>query len=172
VSGKAKPLFHEEQRFSQPRLRILTAIPPIAMLLLVIWQVVLGHPFGNAPLSNGSVVGWTIFIAIVYVRLNTVKLVTDVLPGELVIAMRGLWRSYHIALKGVQSVKVVSFDPVDDWGGYGRRSTSRGRAYIAGGNRGVELEFSIGGVVVIGSDRPEELERCIVAQLSRVGSPS
>jgi hypothetical protein len=165
MGAKPASLFHEEQRFRQTRLRILTAIPPVAMLLLAIWQVGLGHPWGKQPMSNASVIGWTIFLVLLYVRLNTVKLVTEVRPGELTIKLLG--RRYTIALRGVKSVRIVSFDAVHDWGGYGRRSISRGRAYIAGGNQGVELEFTIGGVVLIGSQRPDELARSLERQLAK-----
>src|SRR5579872_2204889 len=155
----AEPLFHEEQKFRQPRLRFLTAIPPVAMTLLIIWQVVLGHPWGKQPMSNASLIGWTIFLWIIYIRLMTIKLVTEVFPGEVRVAMRGLWRSARISLSSVKSVKAVTFDPVADWGGYGIRQTKRGRAYIAGGNQGVELEMADGTVVLIGSHRASDLAR-------------
>jgi hypothetical protein len=161
MGGQIKPLFHEEQSLRQPRLLILTAIPPVAMLLLAIWQVGLGHPWGKQPMSNASVVGWTIFLWLIYFRLITVKLITDVLPGELSVALRGLWRSDRISLAAVESVHAVTYDPVRDWGGYGVRSTSRGKAYIAGGNQAVELELKKGGVVLVGSQRPDELVRAL-----------
>jgi hypothetical protein len=143
------------------RLRILLAIPPVLMLGLVLWQVVLGHPWGRQPMSNASIVGWTVFLWLVYFRLVTVRLVTDVRPGEVSVAMRGLWRERRIPLGEIKSAKTVTYDPVRDWGGYGIRTTPRGKAYIAGGNRGIRLELIKGGVILIGSERPEQLERAI-----------
>jgi len=167
MGGQTKPLFHEEQSLRQPRLLILTAIPPVAMLLLAIWQVGLGHPWGKQPMSNAGIVGWAIFLWLIYFRLISVKLVTDVLPNELSVAMRGLWRSYRISLLAVQSVRVVTFDPIKEWGGYGVRSTTRGKAFIARGNQAVELELKKGGVVLVGSQRPDELTRCLDQQVSK-----
>jgi hypothetical protein len=135
------PSFYEEQPFRQVRLRILTAIPPVVMTLLAIWQVGFGHRWGKQPMSNAGVIGWAIFLWVVYLRLITVKLVTELKPGELRVAMRGLWRSYSVALSKVKSAQAVTFDAVRDWGGYGIRSTRRGTAYIAGGGEGVELEM-------------------------------
>jgi hypothetical protein len=162
MSREAKPLFYEEQPFRQLRLRILTAIPPVLMTLLSIWQVGVGHHWGSESMSNSSVIGWSIFLWIVYLRLITVKLVTEVRPGELRILMRGLWRSYRIPLSRVKSAAAVTFDAARDWGGYGIRSTSRGTAYLADGSEGVELEMASGGVLVIGSHRSAELARAIV----------
>ncbi len=165
-----EPLFHEEQSLRQLRLLILTAIPPLVILLLAIWQVGLGHPWGKHPMTNTSMIGWTIFLWLIYLRLITVKLVTDVRPGEISLAMRGLWRSYGVSLAAVKSARSVTFDPGRDWGGYGVRSSSRGRAFIAGGTTGVELELSKGGIVLVSSQRPDELARSITEQLSRPSS--
>ena len=164
----SRPVFHEEQRFHLKRQRILLAIPPVGMTLLVVWQVILGHPWGKQPLSNGSVIGWTIFLWLVYLRLVTVRLVTEVRPRELAVAMRGLWRERRIPLGEIKSAKAVTYDPERDYGGYGIRTTKRGKAYIAGGNRGVRLELAKGGTVLIGSERAEELISAIEPHATKV----
>jgi hypothetical protein len=161
MSASAQPVFHEEQSFRLMRQRILVAIPPVSMLLLLIWQVLLGHPWGKQPMSNAGVIGWTIFLWLVYFRLVTVRLVTDVRANELSVAMRGLWRERRIPLDQIKSAKSVTYDPVRDYGGFGVRTTARGKAYIASGHRGVRLELAKGGVILIGSERPEELELAI-----------
>ena len=167
MSAARKPLFREEQSLRRGRLLILTAIPPLVLSLLAVWQVALGHPWGKQPMSNAGMIGWAIFLWLLYLRLMTVKLVTEVRPEEISIRMRGLWRSYSVAFSAVRSARPMSFDPARDWGGYGARSSSRGRAFIAGGTRGVKLELTEGGVVVVGSQRPDELARSITEQLSR-----
>jgi len=169
MSSGAQLLFHEVQRFRLKRPRILLAIPPVAMLMLLIWQVILGHPWGRQPMSNGSVIGWTIFLWLVYFRLVTVRLVTEVRPSELSVAMRGLWRKRRIALSEIQAARAVTYDAARDWGGYGIRSTRRGHAYIAGGNRGVCLQLAKGGTILIGSERPKELVSAINRHVS-IGS--
>ncbi len=161
----AEPQYYEEQKFPHARLRILTAIPPAAMTLLAIWQVGLGHAWGKQPMSNTSVIGWTIFLWLIYLRLITVKLVTELFPGELRVAMRGLWRSAKISLKHVKSVGVLRFDPTADWGGYGVRRGSRGTAYIAAGNEGVELQMIDGSIVLVGSGNAAALASAISRQL-------
>jgi len=161
-------LFHERQSFRQRRVRILLAIPPAAMLLLVVWQVILGRPWGTNPMSNGRLTGWTVFLWLVYLRLVTVRLVTHIASGELTVGMRGLWRESHIPLHEIKSAKVVTYDAARDYGGYGIRTTRRGKAYIAGGNRGVRLELVKGGAVLIGSARAEELLAAIHRHVSTV----
>lgn len=140
---------------------MVLAIPPVALLLLLIWQVVLGHPWGKEPISNGDVIGWTVFLWLVYLRLITVRLVTEVRAHELKIAMRGIWRSRRIPLDAVQSVEIIDHDIARDYGGYGIRTTREGRAYVAGGSRGLRLTLSGGEKVILGSGRPDELAAAI-----------
>jgi hypothetical protein len=154
---KPKPLFYEEQSFRQTRLRILTAIPPLVMTFLAVWQVGLGHRWGKQPMSNGGLIVWSIFLWLVYLRLMLVKLITELRPGELRVRMRGLFRSIRIPLDKVKSAAAVTFDPVHDWGGYGFRHTKKGTAYLAGGGDGVELRTTSGALVLIGSRRAAEL---------------
>ncbi len=146
------------------RLRVLTAIPPVSMMLLAIWQIGLGHPWGKNPMSNSGIIGWTVFLWLVYWRLNTIKQITELRPGELRVAMRGLWRSMRISLDQVKSANAVTFDPMRDWGGYGIRNTRRGKAYLTSGNQGVELKLISGRTVLIGSQRAGELAGAIAAK--------
>lgn len=171
MARKSLPRFHEEQRFHQRRLWVLPAILPAGFLLLLIWQVVLGYPVGRQPLSNGNVIGWTIFLWLVYGRLITVKLVTEVGEDKLSISLRGLWTLRRIRLATIGKAQAVVYNPVEDYGGYGIRSNRKGRAYIASGDRGVRLTLPSGAKVLIGSQRPDELAR-VLTTACRVGLES
>ena len=161
MSRKDADLFYEEQTFRQRRIRLLLAVPPAILTLLIIWQVVLGHPWGKHPMSNGSLIGWTIFLWLVYLRLVRVRLVTELGPSELLVSMRGLWRTRRIPVNDIKSVEAITFDPIRDYGGYGIRVTRHGTAYIAGGNNGVRLRLTRGAPVVVGSQRATELAGAI-----------
>lgn len=139
------------------RTGLALAIPPVGMLALLVWQVVLAHPWGKSPMSNGNVIGWTIFLWLIYFRLITVRLVTEVRDGELLVAMRGLWRSRRIPLDRIQSVELIDHDPVRDYGGYGIRTIRDGKAYIAGGGNGIQVTLASGEKLVIGSRHASQL---------------
>ncbi len=115
-------------------------------------------------MSNANVIGWTIFLWLIYFRLITVRLVTDVHKGELVIAMRGLWRSRRVPLDRIQAVETITHDIARDYGGYGIRSTRDGKAYVAGGSRGVRVTLAGGEKLVVGSERPDELAAALRAR--------
>jgi hypothetical protein len=170
MNDRSQPLFHEVQSFRGKRLRILLAMPPVAMLLLLVWQVILGHPWGRQPMSNTGVIFWTVFLGLVYVRLLTVRLVTEVRAKEVLVAMRGFWRKRRIPLAEIASAQAVTYDAAHDWGGYGFRSTRRGTACIARGNRGVRLKLASGSTILIGSERSDELVSVLHRHVPAVSS--
>jgi hypothetical protein len=157
ASSDSRPIFREVQRFPLRRIALALASPPCFLLGLLIWQVILGHTWGKHPMSNGDVIGWTVFLWLIYLRLITVRLVTDVRQGELIVRMRGLWRLRRVPLDRIKKVETISHDIARDYGGYGIRSTREGKAYVAGGGRGVRVTLTAGEKLVIGSEHPDEL---------------
>jgi hypothetical protein len=137
------------------------------MLLLLVWQVVLGHRWGKAPMSNGNVIGWTIFLWLIYLRLITVRLVTEIRGEELKLGLLGLWRSQRVPLNRIQGVETLDYDPVRDFGTYGVRTTRAGTAYLAGGQGGVRITLLSGKKLVVGSRRPEELARALRERIAK-----
>jgi hypothetical protein len=149
--------FYESQKFPLRQIAVALLVPPSIMTLLLLWQVVLGHHWQGQSLSNDEVIGWTIFLWLLYFRLITVRMVTKVDQGKLIVRLRGIWRSRRIPLAHIQSAAAITFDPVRDYGGYGIRSGPAGKAWIASRNHGVHLILANGDALVIGSQRPDEL---------------
>jgi len=162
MNRPAPPLFHEAQRFRQWRLRILLALPPAFFWFLLIWQVWLGHAWGKHPMSNAGVIFLLVVLSLLYLRLVTVRLDIAVFDEKVRVALRGaFWRRW-ISGNTIQAAKAVSYNAVRDYGGYGIRSGRLGRAYIAGGSRGVLLKLAGGEQVLLGSNRPDELAAVIL----------
>jgi hypothetical protein len=164
ASSDSRPVFREIQRFALRRVALALASPPCFMLGLLIWQVMLGHTWGKHPMSNGDVIGWTIFVWLIYFRLITVRLVTEVRREELIIALRGLWRLRRVPIENIQSAEAITHDIARDYGGYGIRSTRSGKAYVAEGSRGVRVTLTTKEKLVVGSQRPDELVSALRAK--------
>jgi len=113
-------------------------------------------------MSNGGVIFLTVLLVAVYIRLITVRLVTDIRSGQISVGLQGLWRMRRVPLSDIRSAVEVRYDPAAEYGGYGIRSPAKGLAYIAGGNRGVQLELKDGRKLLIGSQRTGELARSII----------
>jgi hypothetical protein len=135
----------------------MLAIPPCGMLAVLVWQVLLGHQFGKQQMTNTSVVGWTIFLWIIYFRLITVSIITEVRDRQLIVTLRGLWRARRVPVSQISSVEMVTYDPEKDYGGYGIRSNRDGTAYLANGKHGVRIRLANGSSLVVGSQRAGDL---------------
>ena len=160
---EARPvLYHEVQALRQWHARLMLAVPPAAMLFIAVRQFVFHRPWGHPPMTNGSIIFLTVLLVAVYIRLITVRLVTDLTPAGLTIGLRGLWRARRVPLSTIHSAKPIEYDPVREYGGYGIRPGPRGMAYIARGNRGVQLELVDEGKLLVGSQRPEDLSSKIM----------
>lgn len=163
MGGKhAGPDFREVQALRQWHARLVLAMPPAAILFIAVRQLVFHRPWGSPPMSNGGLVFLTVLLVGVYIRLITVRLVTDIRSGQLSVGLEGLWRKRRVALADIRSAVEVQYDPAAEYGGYGIRSGAKGLAYIASGNRGVEVELKDGRRLLVGSQRPQELARNIM----------
>jgi hypothetical protein len=160
VRAGRKVLFREKQAFHLGIARIALAVPPLALLIITMRQIAWHHPWGNPPVTNADLLFLTNLLLLVYVRLITVRLVTELRPGRLSVALKGLWRRIRVPVADIRSAMPVHYDPAE-YGGYGIRSGPRGRAYIASGTQAVQLELRDGRKILVGSGRPEELARMI-----------
>ena len=157
MSQQPAPEFEEVQRIQPLRTKLLLLTMPLFFTALLVWQIVLQHPWGKQPMSNGALIFWTVFLWLIYVRLLTVRLVVQVGSGVLSIGLRGLWKARRITIAQIANVKTLNFNPVRDFGGYGIRSTPHGKAYVAEGTSGVRVELKDNNVLIIGSHRADQL---------------
>ncbi len=154
-------LFSETQALRNWHARIVLAFPPAALLFIAVRQVVWHRPWGKPPMSSGGLIFLAVLLLAVYFRLITVKLVTVLRRGEIEVGLRGFWKRRRIPLAQVQAAEPVAYDAARDFGGYGIRTGRRGAAYIARGNRGVEITTATGRKILIGSQEAEALARTI-----------
>jgi hypothetical protein len=154
-------LFREKQSFRLGYAKIALAMPPAALVIISCRQLIWNHPWGNPPMTNAGLLFLTFFILSVYVRLITVRLVTELRPEQLSIAMKGFWRRTRIAIADIRAAAAVEYDAVAEYRGYGIRSGPRGQAYIASGSQAVQLELRDGRKLLVGSQQPQELARRI-----------
>lgn len=112
-------------------------------------------------MSDGGLLSLTVLLWAVYLRLITVRLVTDLDSHELSVGLKGLWRKMSLPVSEIRTARPVRYDPAGEFGGYGIRSGPRGVAYIASGDGGVQLELRDGRKILVGSQHPEVLARSI-----------
>ena len=65
----------------------------------------------------------------------------------------------------MKQYEVRTYRPIREYGGYGIRYSSKGKAYNVSGDRGVQIELLNGERLLIGSQRADELWRAIQANV-------
>ena len=174
------PRFREVQRFTQVWLWALllpATLGPAALLLYgMIQQLAFGRPWGNKPMSDAAL--WIFGPAMIALCLGVLillaasRLITEVRDGGLFIRFVPFHLCFHrIPLDNVTDCRTVTYRPIAEYGGWGIRLTLKGKAYNVRGHRGVRLDFTNNRHLLIGSQRPEELEAAILELLAEMPTP-
>jgi hypothetical protein len=149
----------------------------LAFLILVTWsmailQLLLGITVGSNPASDLEMVIILVLAGVAFPAfLLSVELVVEVRADGLFVRFRPFhFRFINIPLDEVIDVQTVTYSPLGDFGGWGIRYGKDAKAYTINGNRGIRLFRMDGHDLVIGSQRPEEMEMAI-RRIRRGGAP-
>lgn len=164
-------LFREVQRMTQVWVWLLTAFAAAGAWAVFILQVVMRIDPDAEPLSDLS--AWIVWVAVgllLPLLLYAVRLRVEVTRESLSIRYFPLVNK-TLAPGDIRKAFARTYHPIREYGGWGVRWTPwGGRAYNMNGNRGVQLELAGGKKLLIGTQRPEELEQAIALMLSGAGS--
>ena len=167
-NGERQAVFREVQKFRQRWLWILLLSTALFFVIMfgygMIKQLAFGHAWGDRPMSNSAlaIVGMVVIIFVVALTylFYTMKLITEVRDDELCVQFFPL-SGQVISFDSIKRCEVRTYNPIKEYGGWGIRYGKRGKAYNVSGNRGVQIEFHAEKPLLIGSQKPEELERAI-----------
>ena len=145
--------FREVQPLRQQRL--------IVVILIVVAVIVV-----VSLLSSGASTMWSVVIALgalglVGALILAASLETTVDHEAITVAFHFLWPKRRIPISDVRKAEATKYSPLLDYGGYGVRLGLRGWAWSVSGCEGVLVETNDGSRLMIGSQRPKELEAAI-----------
>ena len=168
LDNDSRTTFREVQQFRKWWIWIPLLLSCVCVVALFGYgmhkQLILGEQWGERPMSDAAlvVVGpLSIFVTLGSAYLMyVVKLVTEVREDGIYIRFYPL-RSRKISFSEITKCAVREYSPIREYGGWGIRCGSNGKAYNVSGSRGVQLEFSNGKQLLIGSQEAEELAEAI-----------
>ena len=167
MTGKNNTTFHEEQRFRQRWVWIIILILSLIFWYVAVKQLLFNTTVGNNPASNTIIlIFWLLFGILFPIFFYKLKLTTEVRKNGLYIR----FFPFHLSFKGIPLEKlkrhaVRTYSPITEYGGWGIKWGSGGKAYNVSGNRGVQLEFTDGKRLLIGSQKPEQFDSAIAQYL-------
>ena len=157
------PIYREVQQFRQ--VWIWVAVSALAGLVWypAVRQLLLHRPLGGIPMPViPLVIFWFIFGIGLPALFFFGRLVTEVRDDGIYICFSPFhWTFRRIAFTEVKESQVRTCRPIREYGGWGIRYGSTGKAYNVSGDRGVQIELLNGNRLFIGSQRAEQLWRAI-----------
>ena len=156
-------LFQESQNFrGTPAVRWIVGSVVVTDVIVAVLIFALTRPenYNQAGFWIAQVTLFVVTIGIIAMFAVT-RIDTRVTQDDVSVRMWPL-KGRTISAAGIREVRIVDVYPME-YGGWGVRWISRGRAYIyrGGKGKGVRLDLQSGMHVLIESDRPDELLEAI-----------
>ena len=163
-------IYKEIQKFRQPWIWILLITSGLLISLVfgvgIEKQIMHGQKFGNHPMSDPGLIIMFVSVMLLFVVLALLfgfaKLTT--LIDDRGVAFRFFpfqFKFRRVDWSMLESSEVITYNPVRDYGGWGIRSSSRGKAYNVSGDKGLQLRLKNGKNILIGTQNPKKLNDCL-----------
>jgi hypothetical protein len=151
-----KPLFQEKQRFTQWWLWAIITIGLLTGSYSVYMQYVEGA------ISKNIFFIYTLFEAAILLFFVSLRLQTTITKDEIqVLFFPFHWKKRKYPFSTIKKMEVITYSPIGDYGGWGVRFSKNGKAFNVKGNKGLKLYFNNRKPLLIGTQKPEELQKCI-----------
>jgi hypothetical protein len=153
-------LFNEKQKFKQWWLWVILLGVNALLLFGVFKQVIGGQQFGDKPMSNTGLILTAGLILLLTVLFISFRLETQIKKDGIYVK----FFPFHLSFRkyiwaNVSKAYVRQYNAIGEYGGWGLRLalSSKGKAYNISGDKGLQLKFSDGKKLLIGTNKPKEL---------------
>lgn len=158
----AKALFKESQKFRQKWVVAVVAIPLLIAVWGIIQQLILNKPFGNNPAPDLALILFFVVPLLLLAFYFTLTLHTRIDRQGIRYRFAPVHRKEHlIKWEAIDKVFVRQYKPIAEYGGWGFRRGRSGRALNTRGKMGLQIIFKDGKKLLIGTQKPEELEQVL-----------
>nr|MBC7611589.1 hypothetical protein [Pseudopedobacter sp.] len=165
---KNEILFSERQKFKQWWVWLILLVVNGFFFFGVFKQIIGGQQFGDQPMSNVEILialGITLLLTLLFLTLRLDTIIKN--DGVYV-----RFFPFHLTFKHynwdrLKKSFVRQYSPISEYGGWGLRLGlfGKGTAFNVSGDQGLQLEFSNHKKLLIGTNKPEELNET----LSKIG---
>jgi len=149
-----KTEFKEEQKFNQRWLWLILILMGVLPLIGIYKQLILGEKLGDNPMSDISLLIFSIIMFSLVGLFLIMKLKTSIDKNGINMHFFPFIKK-SVDWQQIKNVKVVNYGFVGGWGI--RLWTKYGTVYNMKGNKGLAIELLNGKNFLIGTQKPEEL---------------
>ncbi len=157
-------LFSERQKFRQWWLWAIFLSIDGLFLFGVCLQVIGGQPFGDKPMSNTGLLATAALMLLLTFLFSRCRLDTTIKKDGIYVRFFPFhlkWR--HYGWNTLNKAYIREYSPLAEYGGWGIRLGlfGKGRAFNVSGNTGLQLEFTNGRKLLLGTNKPGELAEAL-----------
>lgn len=159
-------LFHEKQQFRQWWIWLILVGLNALFVASAIKQIGWGQQFGDKPMNNAELIGATVTIVLLTIFIISMRLETQIKPDGIYVRFFPFHFKYqHYSWGTLTKSYVRQYSPIAEYGGWGLRLGlfGKGKAYNVSGDKGLQLEFTTGQRLLIGTNNPEELSTVLIS---------
>ncbi len=153
-------LFEERQRFKQWWLWILLLGINGLFIFGVLKQVAGGQQFGNQSMDNTVLLVVTGFTLLLTGFFLSSRLDTKIREDGIYVRFTPFHFSFkHYTWEELTKSYIRQYSALSEYGGWGLRTgfSGKGMAYNVSGDNGLQLEFTSGKKLLIGTNKPDQL---------------
>ncbi len=158
-------LFSEKQKFNKWWAWVLFLGLTGLFVVGVIRQVFLEIPFGAVPMSNSGLFIVTLSMVAISSLILIFRLETLIKEDGIYVRFFPLQLSFkYINWTTIDQAFVRTYSPIGEYGGWGLRYgfTGKGKAYNVSGDIGLQLVFTNGKKLLIGTQKADELKEILI----------
>lgn len=163
VRNPSQTNFHEVQKVQRPWMWLLLILAYTGLGMMSVRQFYYQQVSGEHLLTFSSIVFVALLLAVVPFFIYNTRLITIINEEGVAFSFLPLhWRQQFIAWEDIEEVYVREYDALSEYGGWGMKFGSQGKSYTVKGRYGLQLETTDGRKILIGTQRPIELERIML----------
>jgi hypothetical protein len=158
--------FNEVQRFKTKWAWLGVAAMNVVFIYAIIQQVIIGKQFGSKPAPDFVLLIVELGLLILLLFLFSIRLKTKITDAGI------YYRFFPFQLKetliewhDLKDAYIRQYNSYHEYGGWGlrvgRRDTGNAINTSASSNRGLQLVFNDGKLLLVGTTRPDEIEKII-----------
>lgn len=153
-----KPIFTEEQKFTQWWLWIILIGIGVLPILPVYKQLSVGEDLGNESTFDFGIIMFSVIVYGLIALFLLVKLKTEINQNEIRMSFIPFVKK-QVSWQEIKSVEVVNYGFVGGWGI--RLWTAYGTVYNIKGNKGLAIELTNGKKFLIGTQKETEMNKIV-----------
>ncbi len=158
--------FKEVQGFKTWWAWLAVAAMNVLFIYAIIQQVVLGKPFGPKPAPGYVLVIVELFFLLILFFLMSIKLKTRINDAGIYYRFYPFqFKETKIEWHELRDAYMREYNSLHEYGGlgirYGSKKTGRALNTSASSNKGLQLQFNDGNLLLIGTARPAEMQEIV-----------